>query len=567
MFNKLKNLWKILENNDKKKLKIVLVMTILMAFIDMLGVLSIVPFLTTIANADIVEQNKILLTIKEIVKANNYKEFVIKLGVLTIFVVMISTILKIVNKYYVDRFSNLQRHYLSTRLLKKYLGQNYIFFVKNRTSELTKSILSEVDQVVNSVINPLLSIISYTLILFFMSSLVFFYEPIVAILSFLFLFCTYFILYRMLNEKVRLMGKQNKDINQLRYKICHEVLLGIKDVKINNLTDKYIDNYNKISRKYAENLAKNSMYSSLPQNLIELLGYTGLVVLSISLVLILKDISKILPILGLYGFAAYRMLPAAQNIYKSMSILNYISEVFEKISSDFELHEYAKYKNKLEIKFEERVEFKNILYFYDAKSPVFNNFNLVIKKNSFTGIIGKSGCGKSTFLDLFSGLLYPNAGEILIDNNMLTDENIGSWRYKIGYVPQSVYLFDSTIAENIAFNSEDDMDLDQVILAAKEADIHEYIIGLECGYNTMIGERGVLLSGGQKQRIGIARALYKNPEIILMDEATSALDNETALTITENLKKLSYSKTVIIIAHRKEALIYCDKILDFGECK
>jgi ATP-binding cassette, subfamily B, bacterial PglK len=192
---------------------------------------------------------------------------------------------------------------------------------------------------------------------------------------------------------------------------------------------------------------------------------------------------------------------------------------------------------------------------------------LVIKKNSFTGIIGKSGCGKSTFLDLFSGLLYPNAGEILIDNNMLTDENIGSWRYKIGYVPQSVYLFDSTIAENIAFNSEDDMDLDQVILAAKEADIHEYIIGLECGYNTMIGERGVLLSGGQKQRIGIARALYKNPEIILMDEATSALDNETALTITENLKKLSYSKTVIIIAHRKEALIYCDKILDFGECK
>lgn len=559
-----KKIWSILEGNDKKKLIFVLILTILMAFIDMLGVLSIVPFLTTIANAELIEQNKFLMKMKEVLQADDYKDFVVKLGFITIIVVATSTLFKIINKYYVNRFTNLQRHYLSTRLLKKYLCQNYIFFVNNRTSELTKGILSEVDQVVNGVINPLLNIISYTLILIFMGGLIFFYEPVVAVAAFVFLFIAYFILYRTLNKKVKTMGRKNSEINKLRYNLCHEVLLGIKDVKINNLSDKYINNYNKISREYAENLAKNNIYSGLPQNLIELLGYTGLVVLSIFLVFMLKDIEGILPLLGLYGFAAYRMLPAAQNIYKNISTLNFVNDIFEKIANDFKLDDTEETVNELNVVFNEKIEFKNIGYSYNNKVQVFNNFNLVIKKNSFVGIVGKSGCGKSTFLDIISGLLFVNSGEFIVDDTIINKKNIKSWRDKIGYVPQHVYLFDSTIAENIAFTSNDDINIDDVVLAAKKADIHDFILGLEDGYNAMVGERGVLLSGGQKQRIGIARALYKNPEVILMDEATSALDNETASTITQNLKELSLDKTIIIIAHRKEALIYCDKILDFG---
>lgn len=564
MINNSKKLWTILEDNDKKKLIIVLVLTIVMAFIDMLGVLSIVPFLTTIANAEIIDQNTLLLKLKNILQADDYKDFVIKLGFITIIVVATSTLFKIINKYYVNRFSNLQRHYLSTRLLKKYLGQHYIFFVNNRTSELTKGILSEVDQVVNGVINPLLNIISYTLVLIFMGGLIFFYEPMVAVAAFVFLFIAYFILYRTLNKKVKTMGRKNSEINKLRYNLCHEVLLGIKDVKINNLSDKYINNYNKISREYAENLAKNNIYSGLPQNLIELLGYTGLVVLSIFLVFMLKDIEGILPLLGLYGFAAYRMLPAAQNIYKNISTLNFVNDIFEKIANDFKLDDTEEAVNELNVVFNEKIEFKNIGYSYNDKVQVFNNFNLVIKKNSFVGIVGKSGCGKSTFLDIISGLLFVDSGEFIVDDTIINKKNIKAWRDKIGYVPQHVYLFDSTIAENIAFTSNDDINIGDVVLAAKKADIHDFILGLEDGYNTMVGERGVLLSGGQKQRIGIARALYKNPEVILMDEATSALDNETASTITQNLKELSLDKTIIIIAHRKEALIYCDKILDFG---
>lgn len=567
MFVNSKKLWKILEDNDKKKLIIVLILTVIMAFIDMLGVLSIVPFLTTIANAEIIEQNKLLIKLKEILQAEDYKDFVIKLGLITIFVVATSTLFKIINKYYVNRFSNLQRHYLSTRLLRKYLGQNYIFFVNNRTSELTKGILSEVDQIVNGVINPLLNIISYTLVLVFMGGLIFFYEPVVAVAAFVFLFVAYFILYRTLNKKVKLMGKKNSEINKLRYKLCHEVLLGIKDVKINNLSDEYINNYNKISREYAENLAKNNIFSSLPQNLIELLGYIGLVVLSIFLVFMLQDIEGILPLLGLYGFAAYRMLPAAQNIYKNISTLNFVNDIFEKIANDFELKDNEKTTSGFDIEFNEQIEFKNICYAYNNKADVLNNFNLTIKKNSFVGIVGKSGCGKSTFLDLISGLLFAKSGEFVVDDTIINEGNIKSWRNKIGYVPQQVYLFDSTVAENIAFTSKHDINIDDVILAAKNADIHDFILGLEDGYNTMVGERGVLLSGGQKQRIGIARALYTNPEVVLMDEATSALDNETAFTITKNLKKLSSDKTIIIIAHRKEALIYCDKIIDFGDYK
>lgn len=564
----LKRVWGILEKNDKKKLIIVLFLTIIMAFIDMLGVLSIVPFLTTIASTEMMSQNPILVALKGILGADNYKDFVIKLGSLTIFIVMFSTCLKIFNKYYINRFSNLQRHYLSTRLLKKYLSQNYIFFVKNKSSNLTKNILSEVDQIVNGIINPILSIISYTLILVFIGSLVFFYEPIVALISLFFLFISYFILYKTLNKKIKNMGEENRLINQQKYKLCHEVLLGIKDVKINGLAKKYIHNYNYNSRAYAENLAKNSMYSSIPQNLIELVGYIGLIVLSISLVIILNDIEKILPILGLYGFAAYRMLPAAQNIYKAFSQLNFTSNVFGKISEDFDLLENNHNIKRKNIDFYNHIEFKNIYYSYDSKNIIFNNFNMVVKKNTFIGVVGKSGCGKSTFLDLISGLLFPDSGEILVDGVELNSVNIDFWRQKIGYVPQNVYLFDSSIAENIAFSSDNDIDMNLVISAAKKANIDSFIVNeLEDGYQTKVGEQGVRLSGGQRQRIGIARALYKNPELILMDEATSALDNETASIITQNLKELSFDKTVIIIAHRKEALIYCDEIIDFGVYK
>src|SRR5690606_35294582 len=327
----------ILQRNDKKKLSIVLLLTILMAFVDMVGVLSIVPFLTTIANAEMVNQNPVLVKLQHVLSAEDYRDFVIKLGILTIFIVFVSTFLKVFNKYYINRFSNLQRHYLSNRLLRIYLSQNYSFFIENESSNLAKNILSDVDKIVSGVINPLLSIVSYSLVIFFMGGMVFLYEPVVAVVSLFFLFFVYLILYFSLSNKLKKMGVINREINKLRYKLCHEVFLGIKDVKLNNLADKYINNYNCNSRLYAENLAKNSIISNIPQNLIELLGYIGLIFLSISLLLLLSDIEKVLPIIGLYGFAAYRMLPAAQNIYKSLSTLNFTNEIFEKISDDFQL--------------------------------------------------------------------------------------------------------------------------------------------------------------------------------------------------------------------------------------
>lgn len=556
----------ILQRNDKKKLSIVLLLTILMAFVDMVGVLSIVPFLTTIANAEMVNQNPVLVKLQHVLSAEDYRDFVIKLGILTIFIVFVSTFLKVFNKYYINRFSNLQRHYLSNRLLRIYLSQNYSFFIENESSNLAKNILSDVDKIVSGVINPLLSIVSYSLVIFFMGGMVFLYEPVVAVVSLFFLFFVYLILYFSLSNKLKKMGVINREINKLRYKLCHEVFLGIKDVKLNNLADKYINNYNCNSRLYAENLAKNSIISNIPQNLIELLGYIGLIFLSISLLLLLSDIEKVLPIIGLYGFAAYRMLPAAQNIYKSLSTLNFTNEIFEKISDDFQLVKSTYLGENQEISFSETINFENVDYGYANNTIVFNKLNIKIYKNSFIGIVGESGCGKSTFFDLFSGLIFPDSGRILIDNSELSESNVISWRRKIGYVPQTIYLFDTTIAENIGVSENSSVNIEKVILAAKKANIHDFIVNnLEQGYNSLVGEKGIKLSGGQRQRIGIARALYSDPEVILMDEATSALDNETALQITENLKELAKDKTVLVIAHRKEALIYCDQIIDFGK--
>lgn len=569
MLDSLKQLWQILSPLDKRKVIYVLVLVMGMAFIESAGVISIMPFLAVLSNPDVVETNHFLKEIYDLTGTENKQNFIIYLGFLSLTIVVFSTIFKVITQYAVNRFASLQRHYFATRLLKIYLQQNYEFFIQRNSTTLIKNILSEVDQLIWTMILPALTLMSYGVVLLAMIGILLLYDPLMAVATAFVLGLFYSVIYLAVRKKLTQIGREFTQANKQRYQACHEALAGIKDVVINNAKQGYIDQFEQSSRIFARHIATRDTLGQVPLNIIETVGYGCLIGLAMILAASGKEVSHILPVLGLYGFAAYRMLPAAQNIYRSISQIRFSEQVLSILKPEFSLE-----KNNLEstvetgiqnLEFENSICLENIGFAYPNRPEqlVLNNFSLEIKKNTSLGIVGRSGSGKSTLMDIMLGLLQPQNGKIFVDEVELTQQNIQAWYGIVGYVPQSIYLADKTIAENIAFGIvQNQINRLQVERVAKQAQLHDFIVSqLPQGYDTIVGERGLMLSGGQRQRIGIARALYKNPQILFMDEATSALDVETEKAVNESIQSLNGKITMVIIAHRESAVAKCDRIL------
>lgn len=568
MFNSLEQLWQILSPLDKRKVIYVLILVMGMAFIESAGVISIMPFLAVLSNPDIVESNYSLKLMYDFTDATSKQNFIVYLGFLSLGIVIFSTIFKILTQYAVNRFASLQRHYFSTRLLKIYLQQNYEFFIQRNSATLNKNILSEVDQLIWTMILPALTLMSYGVVLLAMVGILLLYDPLMAIITACVLGLFYSGIYLLVRKKLTQIGQEFTQVNKERYQTCQEALAGIKDVMINNAKQGYIDQFEQSSRVFARHIATRDTLGQVPLSIIETVGYGCLISLAMLLMVSGKEVSHILPVLGLYGFAAYRMLPAAQNIYRSISQIKFSERVLKVLKPEFAL-EKDQFKNDIQpLTFENSINLRNISFYYPNKEeyPILNNFNLEIKKNSSLGIVGKSGSGKSTLMDIMLGLLQPQQGQIFVDGVKLTQQNIMSWRDLVGYVPQSIYLADKTIAENIAFGiPRTEIDLERVKYVSRLAQIDDLIQSQLAGYHTIVGERGVMLSGGQRQRIGIARALYKNPQVLFMDEATSALDTETERAFNEAIQSLNGTITIVIIAHRESAINSCYNVIDLNK--
>lgn len=570
MLSSLKQLWQILSPLDKRKVIYVFILVMGMAFIESAGVISIMPFLAVLSNPNVVESNYYLKQLYDFTGAANKQNFILYLGFLSLFVVICSTVFKIVTQYAVNRFASLQRHYFSTRLLKTYLQQNYEFFIQRNSATLAKNILSEVDQLIWTMILPALTLMSYGVVLLFMVGILLLYDPLMAIATAFVLGLFYASIYMLVRKKLTQIGQEFTQANKERYQTCQEALAGIKDVMINNAEHGYIKQFEESSRVFARHIATRETLGQVPLNVIETVGYGCLIGLAMLLVVSGKEVSHILPVLGLYGFAAYRMLPAAQNMYRAISQIKFSEQVLSVLKPEFALEKdelkHIEKDSTQYLKFEHSIRLENISFAYPNRmeSPILNNFSLEVKKNASLGIVGKSGSGKSTLMDIILGLLFPQQGKVYIDDVELTANNITQWRDLVGYVPQNIYLADKSIAENIAFGvAKIDIDLKRVEFVARQAQIDDFIQSqLPLGYHTLVGERGVMLSGGQRQRIGIARALYKNPQVLFMDEATSALDTETEQAVNEAIQNLNGKMTMVIIAHRESAVEKCDHILD-----
>lgn len=568
MDNSILKIWKILTPLDKKKLGVVSILVIFMTIIESIGVVSIVPFLAVLANPEIAQQNFLLEKIYILLKVNNGNQFIIYLGYISLFIVVFSAFLKIITQYSLNRFSNLQRHYFSSRLLNIYLKQNYSFFIQRNSADLTKIILNDVDQVVWGILKPLLTILSYGFIVIAMISILVFYDPLMALTIASVIIAFYTLMFLAVKKFMKRISQEYSKANQERYQSCQEVFGGIKDVMINHAHDYYYERFDRNSRIHARHLATQESLGQIPLHVIETIGYGCLILLAIFLVLQNHSVGTILPVIGLYGVAAYRMLPAAQNIYRAITTYKFSEHILNGVSRELELDSNAinQSTNQEIIKFSHSLELERVSFAYPntPEKQILENINLKIDKNSSLGITGKSGSGKSTLMDIMLGLLQPTSGTLYIDGKVINEENVQSWQSLVSYVPQFIYLADMTVAENIAFGiAKDQIDFEMVVKSAKLAQIDEFITqNLKDGYNTMIGERGILLSGGQRQRLGIARALYKQPQVIFMDEATSALDTETEKAVNEAIQSLNGKITIVIIAHRESAVVGCSDILN-----
>lgn len=566
MRNDLKKIWQLFTPTERRKAIWMLALIVLMAGTETLGVVSILPFLSVLGRPEIIQENTWLHSAYKWTDASSTQDFILLLGFASIAVVVLSSAFKVVTQHAINRFMHLQRHSISARLLSSYLSQPYEFFLQHNSSKLSKNILSEVDQLVGNLIIPLSQLIAQGAIVLAMLLLIVFYDPWMALSIVAVVGALYGSIYVFFRRRLARIGSELVEANRDRYQATNEALGGIKDVKIAHAAEAYQQEFNRASRVFSRHLATNDTVSQTPLYLVEATGYTGLIVIALILLWRTDDIAHVLPALGLYGFAAYRMLPAAQIIYRGVARLRFSTAALDNIHQDLNLPVGVTQTASTTLTPLKEIRLEGVRYAYPSapETPILDDFNLVIPANTSIGIVGRSGAGKSTLMDILLGLLQPQAGCMSIDGTPITIDNVSSWQRAIGYVPQHIHLTDASVAENIAFGiARDAIDMQAVERAARVAQIHEFVTNdLPDGYMSRVGDRGVRLSGGQRQRIGIARALYRDPPVLLMDEATSALDAQTEEALNADIHNLSNSKTVIVISHKASSVKNCGEIID-----
>lgn len=541
-----------------------------MAMIDMLGIASILPFIALISNPEIIDTNLFLKNIfssLKIIGINTKEEFIFLVGGIVFLLLIFSLIFKALIMYFQTRFVKMCEYNISTNLLKYYLNQPYSWFLNRNSSQLAKSILSEVTNAIGRGLSPVINLITNIIIFIAIFVLLLMVNPKLTVISVVVISIFYSLIYSFNRNLMSKIGKIIFDSNEKKFKVINEAFQGSKEVKVGGLEQAYIDQYTKPANKIAINTALTEILFQIPRLSLEGMAFGGMILIILYFMSVGKNISDILPIITLYAFAGYRLLPAVQKIYISLTHLRLVVPTINSLYEDFKnLNINLPDENIKNLAFEKDIVLNNVNYSYPkSDKTALKNINLTIPINTTIGLVGKTGSGKTTTVDIILGLLEPQKGTLEIDNKIINKKNIKSWQRLIGYVPQNIFLADDTVAANIALGVKaKNINHSSIEYAAKLANIHQFIVDdLPLKYNTLVGERGIRLSGGQRQRIGIARALYNNPKVLVLDEATSALDNLTEKAVINAIYNTGNKITKILIAHRLSTVKKCDKIFLF----
>ena len=560
----------------RKKVSLIIVLILIMAFLDMLGVAFVWPLVVVLTNPDYIETNSILNYVfkaSSIFGVENINQFLIALSIIFYLLVVFSLSFRALVVYAQVRFIEMFQYNISKKLFEGYLYQPYSWFLDRHSADLGKNILSEVNQVTGGAIRPLIDLTAKITVSIALITLLVIANPKLALIV-CFLFGSFYgIFYYFIREFLKRIGKESFRNNELRFVTINEAFGATKEVKVGRLEKTFIKIFSNSAKIFAQNQSSSQVISQLPRFVLEAIVLGGVMTMIFYLTAQTGNFNNALPTLSLYVFAGYRLMPNLQQIYSSFTSLTFATSSINRLCEDLKnIKQSNLNEEKDALYFNKEITLKNIFYNYpNASRTALKNISLNIPVNSIVGLVGPTGSGKTTVVDIILGLLEPQKGDLEVDGQIITKQNTRSWQRLIGYVPQQIFLSDDTIAANIAFGLElKDISQKALEKVAKVANLHEFILEeLPNQYQTKIGERGVRLSGGQRQRIGIARALYRNPKVLILDEATSALDNQTEQTVMDAINNLTKHVTIILIAHRLSTVKKCDQIflLENGELK
>lgn len=570
MFSLIKKLVRILTVREKLQLAALLLAIIITAFTQTLGIASVLPFITLIMNPNLIFENRWLHWIYQTFNFSSVTGFIIFVGIVMFVIIVLSNLISAFTTWLNLRFVWMNNHRLSRRLLEKYLSMPYVFFLNKNSSELSKNVLADVAQLTGSFLIPLMNIISRGLVAVFILIMLLWINVLVSFLTILVIGGTYAAVYWRVNRNLKYRGEKSLDANLNRFKAVLEALGGIKDIKVLNREDFFLEKYSNYSYQFAWHNSWNAVISQLPRFALEAIAFGGVIIFVLILLIQRGDATQVIPLSSVFAFAGYRLMLAMQEIFSCFTQMQFSRSLFDRIYADFTapdqevLHQVVRRNQEPDtLPFHKEIVLQDISYTYqNTDQPVLSAINLSIRKNTAVALVGSTGAGKTTLIDIIIGLLVPQQGRMLIDGLAVTGDNVRSWQRKIGYVSQHIYLTDDTVTRNIAFGVPDQLvDRTRLEQAAQLANIRDFIINdLPYGYDTIIGEHGIRFSGGQRQRIGIARALYNDPDVLVFDEATSALDGVTEDAVFSAMLNTVRSKTLIIIAHRLTTVKNCDQV-------
>lgn len=562
----IKKLWKHLSKRRQKQYWFTLILVFITSIAEVISIGAVLPFLAVLTSPEKLFQYSYLSQFIQVFGITEPKQLLLPITIIFILLAVFAGLVRMLLLYTMTRLTWATGADLSIDIYRRTLYQEYPVHISRNSSEIINGVITKTNTMIGGIIGPTLILTSSAVFVVVILIVLFAIDITIALTTSigfggLYLGVIYYTRHRLLENSQCIADQSTQMVKSLQ-----EGLGGIRDVIINGSQQFYSDLYRKADLPVRRSTAVNKFISASPRYVMESLGMTIIAGLAYMMSQREGGLDTAIPILGAFALGAQRLLPALQQGYSAYSSIrgswSSLNDVLKLL--DQPISEYVKQSSTPPIAFKKKIELSNLSFRYTAKLPwILKNINLIISKGSRVGFIGVTGSGKSTLLDIVMGLLQSTEGKLIVDNCVITSANTGAWQKNMAHVPQNIYLSDSTIEENIAFGlPKEEINHKQVVKVAKQAHIEEFIKKLPNQYQTNVGERGVQLSGGQRQRIGIARALYKEANVLIFDEATSALDNETERAIMEAIDDLEKDLTILIIAHRLSTLTGCDQVVE-----
>lgn len=549
MIHIFKKLYQILSPNQRRTFFWLQILVVLMALVDVVAISSIGPFIALSVDIHVLDSNYITNKLSIMIGDLDSHQILFLLGLAVLILLALSAAISVFTTYKLSRFSYSVGSNLSSRLYQYYLKKDWLFYVNASTSQLTKQTIVDSARVTQGLINPLMQINARLVLVIAIIALLFIYQPLFSLFIIVFFPSLYVAIYYLVRRKIVDYECRTAEANTNRFSLLRDGLGGIKELLLVGRQQSLIEKFKIQNSILAETQAKTQVLGIIPRFFMEFVAFGGMIILLLFLMKYHDSmLVDILPLLSIYALAGFKLLPSLQLIYTSLTqikgSLPSFNAIYDDIISSFksELPSSMVVKEQdCEISKVPDIKLQNVFFTYPDKSkPALFDICMHIKPNTIVGLVGASGAGKSTTLDIILGLLEPQSGQLIIDDRVLDKEKISNWQQRIGYVPQSIFLTSASIAQNIAFGiAEENIDFDRVRKAVRLAHLEDFIATLPEGLNTTIGENGVQISGGQRQRLGIARALYNQPGVLVFDEATSSLDTITEGAIMDAISDLS----------------------------